>query len=277
MIVGAMSPFQRRLTWMTTGLMLVWFVLLLVILAGVVLQHVVLERNAWLILPCGLGAGIWLAGLVVQVRGLRATVLEFRYEDGVLRIHTFGSRRERVYGLPDIAGVAFPRGRGGHRVVLRDRGTLTLMPGLPSAVELAEQLRYDLGYAPFVPVGRSWPPLFAIVMLGSGMLTLILAGLDLFGAIRWEFVGREATGTVTAFHQPPAAATSWIEVTYEVNGEPHVIRPANWNAGHGKPAYIVGETVPVLFMPDQPEVGIVNRFRERGEITLFLSLFGLFA
>ena len=74
----------------------------------------------------------------------------------------------------------------------------------------------------------------------------------------------------------PAADTSWIEATYEVDGQPHVIRPANWNAGHGKPTYTVGESVPVLFLPDRPEVGIVNNFREQGKITLFLSLFGLF-
>jgi hypothetical protein len=279
MIAGAMSPFRRGLTWILTGLMLCWFTILFVILAIVIVRYVVQERNVWVILPCGIGAGIWLTALVLQFRWLRALVCAYRHEDGVLWVRTFASRRERAYLLSEIAGVEEREGRGGYRyfkVVLRDRGNLILDPGLANSAALADQLRFDLDYAPFVPSGGSWPPIFAVVMLGSGMLTAILAGLALFGAIRWHIVGSETTGTVTAFRQPPDPDRSWIEVTYEVDGQTHVIRPANWNAGHGKPAYTVGEKVPVLFLADQPDVGIVNNFREQGEVTLFLGFFGAF-
>jgi hypothetical protein len=279
MIAGAMSPFRRGLTIFLTGLMLCWFSVLFAILSIVIVRYVVQERNVWVLLPCGIGAGIWLTALVLQFRWLRALVWTFRYEDGVLWVQTFASRRERTYLLAEIAGVEQREGRGGYRyfkVVLRDRRCLILDPGLANSAELADQLRFDVGYAPFLPSGGSWPPIFAVVMLGAGVLTAILAGLALFGAIRWHIVGCETTGTVTAFQQPPDADSSWIEVTYEVDGQTHVIRPANWNAGHGKPAYTVGEAVPVLYLPDQPDVGIVNNFREQGEVTLFLGFFGAF-
>jgi len=194
-------------------------------------------------------------------------------------VRTFASWRTRIYALPDIAGVEFQQGRGAywyHRVVLRDGAWLVLEPGLENGAELAEQLRFDLGYAPFMPVTTLWPQIIAIVPLGSGLLALLLAGLGVFGAIRWQIVGTETVGTVTAFREPPEPEHGWIEVTYEVDGKPQVIRPANWNAGHGKPAYTVGETVPVLFMRDRPQVGVVNNFRELGCLPIFLVGFGSF-
>jgi hypothetical protein len=279
MIAGAMSRYRCILTYITHGVMFCWFAILFVILANVIVRDVVQDRNAWALLACGLAAGIWLTALIVGTRSLRALVREFRYEDGALLVRTFASRRERTYPLSEIAGVELREGRGGYRfnkVVLRGGKCLTLDPALSNSIELAEQLRFDLNYAPFLPSGSSWPPIFAIVMLGAGTLTLILSAIGLFGAIRWHLVGAETEGTVTAFEVPLTADDAWAEVTYEVEGNPHTIRIANWNAGHGKSAYTVGETVPVLFLPDQPDVGIVNNFREQGEITLFLGFCGAF-
>jgi hypothetical protein len=153
MLAGAMTPFRRWLTRLIAALFFCWFTALLVILTVVLLYRGVLERNAWVYVACGLGAGIWLTPLVVHVRWHRRLVWAFRYEGGVLIARTFGSWRPRIYALPEIAGVEFQQGRGGywyHRVVLRDGTWLVLEPGLENGAELAEQLRFDLGYAPFL-------------------------------------------------------------------------------------------------------------------------------
>jgi hypothetical protein len=279
MIAGAMSRYRCWLTRITHGVMFCWFGILFAILGVVIVRDVVQDRNTWALVACGLGAGIWTTALVAGARSLRAQVRAFHYEDKVLWVQTFLSRRERVYPLSQIAGVELREGRGGyrfHKVVLHGGKSLILDPALANSIELAEQLRFDLNYAPFLPSSSTWPPLFAPVMLGAGTLTLILAGIGLFGALRWHLVGAEAMGTVTAFEVPLTADDAWVEITYEVDGTPHSIRPANWNAGHGKSAYSIGEQVPVLFLPDQPDIGIVNNFREQGEITLFLGFVGAF-
>src|SRR5713226_4182186 len=180
MITGAMSRFRCWLTRITHGVMFCWFILLFAILVIVVLREVVQGRNAWVLLPAGIAAGIWLTALIAGARSLRAQVRAFRYEDGVLWVRTFASRGERAYPLSEIAGVELRHGRGGYtflKVVLHGGRSLILDPALTNSVELAEQLQFELNYAPFVPSSRSWPPVFAILMLGAGTLTVILAGL----------------------------------------------------------------------------------------------------
>jgi hypothetical protein len=279
MLAGAMSPMQRGLKLAVAVAMVGSFSALLALLVAVLL-NAVMEYDGLTVLPCGLGAGIWLTALIGQVRWFRRLVKEFRYEDGVLYARTFGRFGERAYPLAAIGGVEFKQGRGTywyHRIVLQGGGRLVLEPALENGVELAEQLGADLNYAPFIPAGSGWPPPMAVLMFGVGMVSLIIAGAGLFGAVRWRLMGIETVGVVTVFAAPPPGVNSWIEVAYEAGGERHVIRPANWNAGHGKPAYTVGENVPVLFLADRPEVGIVNNYREMGEMSLFLSFFAVFS
>src|SRR5262249_9142545 len=112
------------------------------------------------------------------------------------------------------------------------------------------------------PVRRREVPFSGFVFaLGAGLVVLCLYLTNLSKTKLHTY--REAEGTVVDFHsrQATRGARVYPIVAYKVDGKTYRVQ-AHSSMGLFAPTYKVGDTIPVLYPPDEPDNGSLNTFAD---------------
>jgi len=109
----------------------------------------------------------------------------------------------------------------------------------------------------------------AMVFLG---VLLVVVAYSLCPAVYYICFASRTDGRIVALH--PASKGGLVpEVEFEAAGQTYRLRPQQERTTQSAPEYAVGDSLPVLYQPDAPEVAIVGTFSEMWGLPIFASVF----
>jgi hypothetical protein len=153
-------------------------------------------------------------------------------------------------------------------------------PGRFPAPYVAADAGFPVDPYELQPVRRREVP-FSRLVLAMGVGFLVLCGYLTDHAKTKLHTHREAEGTVVDFHsvQTTRGARVYPIVAYQVDGQTYRVR-AHSSMGLFSRTYQLGDTIPVLYPPNEPDNGSLNTFADMwlGPIitgALGLSILGL--
>ncbi|HKA06286.1 MAG TPA: DUF3592 domain-containing protein [Gemmataceae bacterium] len=117
------------------------------------------------------------------------------------------------------------------------------------------------------------PPSFKgteVALVFEGVVLLVVVS-SLCPAVYYSCFATRTEGRIVALH-PTSKGGLVTELEYEAAGRTYRIQPHHERTRQSAPEYAVGDTLPVLYQPDVPEVAVVGTFGEMWSLPIFASV-----
>src|SRR5262249_33320861 len=97
---------------------------------------------------------------------------------------------------------------------------------------------------------------------------LLLAAYLVANSLFFTWFGTHTDGRIVAL-EPGGRGSVTPVLQYQAAGRTHTIRPIHERTSRDEPAYNIGDSLPVLYRPDNPPTAVVGTFQEVWGLPLF--------